>query len=73
MTGEKLRDRVIIENTTLKKAIQQFREKLPQIQKDNYIKVDLEIAIKLREDSINKLLQKKIKRTNFTIKNLLKN
>jgi hypothetical protein len=46
MTGEKLRDRSITENTTLKKAIQEFRQKQFQIQKDNIVKVDLETAIK---------------------------
>jgi hypothetical protein len=56
MTGEKLRDRSIIENTTLKKAIQDFRQKQTQIQKDNIFKVDLEIAIKKKEEFINDLL-----------------
>ncbi len=45
MTGEKLPNREIRENTTLKKTIQSFKDLLPQIQNNHNIKVDLEKAI----------------------------
>jgi hypothetical protein len=59
MTGERLPNREIRENTTLKKTIQSFKDLLPQIQNNQNIKVDLETAIKLREEYIDEELLKK--------------
>ena len=52
LTGERLKHKSLTENHRLKAIIAAFREKLPEIQRERQIRVDLDAAIKLREEMI---------------------
>ena len=61
LTGEKLNHRSLIQNHRLKAIIEVFREKLPEIQRERQIRIDLDKAIKLREEMIAHYADKKEK------------
>ena len=52
LTGERLSHDTLTDNFTLKKTISAFKAGLPEIQRENQIKTDLNEAIKLREEII---------------------
>ncbi len=58
MTGERFSSDYLVPNYTLKSMVADFKQKIPEIQKRNQIRVDLEEAIKLREQFIRELLEK---------------
>ena len=58
-TGERLKHDFLTDNFALKKIIINFKEKLPSIQLEKQIKVDLDEAIKLREEILSSYLEKK--------------
>ena len=52
LTGERLKHKSLTDDYRLKAVIEAFREKLPVIQRERLIRVDLDEAIKLREEMI---------------------
>ena len=59
LTGERLKHDTLTDNFALKKTINTFKEKLPQIQRERQIKIDLDEAVKLREEMVAHYLEKK--------------
>jgi uncharacterized protein YfcZ (UPF0381/DUF406 family)/DNA-binding phage protein len=58
-TGEQLAHRALMANKTLKIIINEFVAKIPQLQQQDLIRQDLQMAIKLREEEIASLVAKR--------------
>ena len=52
LTGERLKHDVLTPNHNLRSLIQNFKKSIPAIQRERTIKLDLDMAIKLREEFI---------------------
>ena len=59
LTGQTLAHTNLQENYRLKSIIESFKERLPMIQREQQVEIDLHEAIKLREKFIEDLLEKK--------------
>jgi len=57
MTNLMLAHKTIIENITLRNFIEFFKEKLPSIQREKQIKIDLQMGIQIREEMIQSKMQ----------------
>ena len=66
LTNQRLSHRMITENFTLKKAINAFKKNIPKFQLENQIKVDLNEAIRLKEEEYEyQLLKNKRQRDDY--------
>ena len=58
LSGERLKHDVLTPNHCLKAIIRNFRESIPAIQRERTIKLDLDMAIRLKEEMIEEKLYK---------------
>jgi len=58
LTGGRLPHRMLIPNHRLRAIIQDYMKRLPHIQREHQIRVDLDLAIRLREEAIQAMMDK---------------